>query len=456
MKSEKQINYDRINDLYMGWLNESDPFVQRKRKEDIKATISPYELLMYSIRYALPFEAFKNIFPLADLLRTLEEMQKQGKDISYITNKALVISSIEDIQALNRFIIKDTQDKIGDFRLRFEGNNIFQYGDIKGIGRKFPNACANYCELESVEQMLRLEKDYKGIPIIITIDNIGQLPLEKLDNIEKHFNVAGIRIIEKNRQIQRHQGEQSPMDLVTYRQIRKFIDDEIISKLYVSDISENVDRINIDYHLASQICAKLADKIEYDSDTRNKKPLPFTNEMINASGLKGLLTGKSICKGYSEIFRNVLSCVDIKSTVIIGKTTNGTTHAWNQIQLGNTWFNTDVTLAIENICEGKPSGDLFMPDIDFFGDRREQTFDKGKEMNGRSIEATVEIGGHAKSYGVNHKCESYISPYLTSMLIKSSKHYNESSKGIVPYVGSSVQKARATSKEFDSSVHSGH
>ena len=362
MKNGNQINYNMINDLYMGWLNESNPFMQRKRKEDIIRTISPYELLMYSVRYALPFEAFRNIFPLSDLFKTLEEMKRQGQDISYITNQPLVVSNIEDVQALNRLVISEASKEIGNFRLKFEGNNIFQYGDIKGVGKKFPNACANYCKIESVEQMLRVAKDYKGVPIIITIDNIGQLPLDKLDNIEKYFNVAGIRIIEKDRQIQRHQGEQSPINLVTYRQIRKVIDDEIINKLYVRDVSENVDRTHIDYHLASQIICKLADKIKYDSDTRNKNPLPFTNEMVNASGLMGLLTGKSICTGFSEILRNVLSCVDIKSTVIIGKTTKGTTHAWNQIQLGNTWFNTDVTFAIEDICEGKTSGDLFMSD----------------------------------------------------------------------------------------------
>ena len=43
----KEINYDLINDLYMGYVNERNPFVQRQKKEDIKSKISPYELLIY-------------------------------------------------------------------------------------------------------------------------------------------------------------------------------------------------------------------------------------------------------------------------------------------------------------------------------------------------------------------------------------------------------------------------
>ena len=31
MKNESEINYDLINDLYLSWLNEQDPFMQRKK-----------------------------------------------------------------------------------------------------------------------------------------------------------------------------------------------------------------------------------------------------------------------------------------------------------------------------------------------------------------------------------------------------------------------------------------
>ena len=41
------------------------------KKDYIKSNVSRYDLLMYSIRFALAFEHFKNTFPLSDLFETL-------------------------------------------------------------------------------------------------------------------------------------------------------------------------------------------------------------------------------------------------------------------------------------------------------------------------------------------------------------------------------------------------
>ncbi|MCI9038275.1 MAG: hypothetical protein HFJ29_00080 [Clostridia bacterium] len=40
MKTENGINYELVNRLYMEWLNEQDPFMQRKRKEELKRKVS--------------------------------------------------------------------------------------------------------------------------------------------------------------------------------------------------------------------------------------------------------------------------------------------------------------------------------------------------------------------------------------------------------------------------------
>ena len=52
---KREINYELINDLYMRWFNERDPFIQRKIKDDIIKRISPYELLIYSERFLSPY-----------------------------------------------------------------------------------------------------------------------------------------------------------------------------------------------------------------------------------------------------------------------------------------------------------------------------------------------------------------------------------------------------------------
>lgn len=462
MRTENKIDYDLINELYYKWFNERDAFVQRKRKEDIKSRFSPYEFLTYSTRNSyMPFRAFRNIFPLDDLFKTLEKMQKQGEDISHLTNQLLLIESPEDIKKLSDLAKRETPSEINDLCIIFTGNNIFTYGDIKNIGRKFSNVHVNNLSLEQIEQMAKSQKDYRGIPIIITIENMGQLSLEKLANIEKYFDIEGIKIQEKDKLGHANQGESTPLNLRTYKQIRTVVDD-IIKKVY---IDENSDKMHIDYQLTTQIIDRIAQKVEYDHEA-DEKPRN-SNESRNASGMVGLLTGKSICKGYSEILRNVLSCVDVECLAISGTDMNDDDHAWNQVKLGDRWFNIDLTYASNALRAGKTTGDLFMSDMAFYGERRRYTFEKGKTVNGKKIESTVMIGGHSpRVYGSNHQqCRGYITPYLTSLLIERSRHYDEiyrkggnsaDYKGVIPYVGSNVEKTRSIFKTLETSAHSGH
>lgn len=219
---KKEINYELINDLYMRWLNERDPFMQRKIKDDIINRISPYELLIYSSRLSSPFKAFRNIFSLNDLFETLEEMQRQCEDIKRFTNQSLLIETPEEIITVSNFARREGTSEINNFGLIFKGSNVFEFGDIKNIGEKFPYAYANNLSLGQIEQMLKSKQDYKGIPITITIDNIGKLPLGKLDDIERAFDVEGIKIVAKNRTSHSaHQGECTPLTLRAYKQIRK-------------------------------------------------------------------------------------------------------------------------------------------------------------------------------------------------------------------------------------------
>lgn len=417
---------------------------------------------MYSITFAMPFQAFRDIFPLADLFKTLEEMEKRGEDTTAITSQILLIQGIDDIQALNQFAHKGTDTKVGNFRLRFEGSNLFEFGDVKNIGKKFPYACVNYLDVEKVEQLAKEEKDYRGIPIIITIDNMGELTLEKLSAIEGKFDVAGIRIVEKDREARKYAIEQRPLSLMSYRKIRETVDNEILSKLYVTEHSS---RTTIDSQLATQIFGIIVDKIKYHSEVKSKEHTlsreEFTDLTANLSNITGLITGQTICGGYAEILRNVLSCVGIKSKTIIGETSDYGYHAWNQVQLGDTWFNADLTVARKQICEGKPTGDLFMSDVAFFGDRRNFTFEKGQQRNGISMETTVVIGGHTKVHGNNsQKCESYVPPYLTAALLQKARQYDEEYKtygkspnyqGAIPYIGSSIEKMHSSAKNIKTS-----
>lgn len=134
---KREINYELINDLYMRWLNECDPFMQRKIKDDIIKRISPYELLIYSARFSFPFEAFRNIFSLNDLFETLKEMQRQGEDIKRFTNQPLLIKTPEEIITVSNFAKREGISEINNFGLIFKGSNVFEFGTLKILERNF-------------------------------------------------------------------------------------------------------------------------------------------------------------------------------------------------------------------------------------------------------------------------------------------------------------------------------
>lgn len=463
MKNGSRTDYDFINELYMSLINEQNPFMQRKIKENIKNQVSRYDFLMYSIRFAIPFQAFRDVFPLADLFKTLEEMEKSGEDISNITNQTLLMQGVEDIQALNQFSRDEATTKVGNLRLKFQGNSLFKFGDVKKIGKKFPYSCVNFIDLESVEQMINGESNYKGVPIIITIDNMGELSLDKLSSIEKRFNVIGVRIIEKDRNAKI---EQRPISVEDYKKIRMVVDNDIINKLYVA---EHMNKTVIDAQLATQIFCLISDKVRYDKEAKGISKQMSVEEWFsyysNVSNITGLVTGKTICGGYAEILRNVLSCVGIDSKTIVGKTSSDGNHAWNQIKLGDTWFNIDLTWAAEQIRKGNPSGDLFMSDVAFFGDRRTVIFEQGQCKKGNSVEIETLVGGHTRVFNSNfEKCESYFPPYMTTALIKNARGYKDEYernskfsdyKGDVPYISSSIEKMRSYAKSIKTPTHPG-
>ena len=458
MRNER-VNYDLINELYMGWLNEEDVFIKSKKKDEIKKQISPHDLLAYSLRFALPFNAFKDILSLFELLKTIQEMDESGEDISDITNKILSVQSIEDIQALNQFVKQSSYEGLKELKVNIQGSHLFEYGDVKSIGERFPHACVNFIDLESIKQLITKEESYKGVPVIITIDNIGELPLDELNSIENKFDVIGIRIIEKGRTIRGIRTQDRPISIEEYKQIRTKIDNDYLNKLYVNKKEDN--KTFIDIQLATQIINLVVDKIEYDRDFKERTKVMTPEEWMkyysDVSNIKGIITGKVICGGYSTIIRNLLSCVGIECRTILGITYSGGKHAWNQIKIGGTWFNVDVTQASEEIRKGECSGQIFMSDDAFFGDYRKVVFNKGKVSNGESIETEAIIGGHERAIDNNSKkCNTYFPPYIITMLLREAKKYQNAYKAngrnlnqdeFIPYVGSNIEKSRSIYNE---------
>jgi transglutaminase/protease-like cytokinesis protein 3 len=82
----------------------------------------------------------------------------------------------------------------------------------------------------------------------------------------------------------------------------------------------------------------LVDHIEYDSSIS-------ADDIYNLYG--ALVRGKSVCEGYAKAFKYLMDQLDIPCVIVIGKGTNSSgkteNHAWNYVELNQTWYAIDST-----------------------------------------------------------------------------------------------------------------
>ena len=92
----------------------------------------------------------------------------------------------------------------------------------------------------------------------------------------------------------------------------------------------------------------LANMIEYDElvskamDRGGYYRDMASDDIERAKGLNGLVTGKALCSGYSNILMNILMEFGIQATYIRASGKEGS-HAWNQVCLDGVWYNCDLT-----------------------------------------------------------------------------------------------------------------
>ena len=134
---------------------------------------------------------------------------------------------------------------------------------------------------------------------------------------------------------------------------------EKVAKI-ISNIPQTIKEPDKEKKIFTYLYTKLAFLIDYDDYAASAVGLGgYEREMsetirANASNLVGgLLNGKSMCGGYSEILRNVLSEVGIDCIYIAGKgKDNLGNHAWNQVKLDGKWYNVDLTNDRDSIVDG--------------------------------------------------------------------------------------------------------
>lgn len=164
---------------------------------------------------------------------------------------------------------------------------------------------------------------------------------------------------------------------------------EIVNKVVIPP-KELKNREKIIY---AQIVNNLFEYIKYDYDAlnlmNNKDKIDFYDtksyERIAASqNMKGLLVGATVCKGFSTIINTLTLYFGIQSKSIIAVDQE---HAWNYLNLDNTWYEDDFTWYRDELAVSDIMGiDTFLAGKEPDGTRK---FDKLKH---HKIEENIELG----------------------------------------------------------------
>lgn len=96
-------------------------------------------------------------------------------------------------------------------------------------------------------------------------------------------------------------------------------------------IIENANNYNTDFEKEKYVHDTIINITDYDS-----------NEKLNQSAYSALVTGKTVCAGYTRAFQYIMNKLGIITYYITGKS-EGQNHAWNIVKLESDYYNIDLT-----------------------------------------------------------------------------------------------------------------
>lgn len=347
----------------------------------------------------------------------LKEFEKKDFTFSkFLTDKEGKLDGESFYQAYQKalfsrdFTVRDMQqlsNHINFFseKLANDSRNIY-LDDIEEFDEEYISSINHFAAGENTTLVITPEnatkligKVSKDINVQLLIRNASELSVEQLDMLSEHYNLSSIKINDPDQSLNSQQT--TPYDVETYRKCRSTID-ELLDGI---DVSENSDDPNRDKKLFGKVIKILANHMSYDYESLRKEEMasmkffeyavanyeaevsdsPDTLDILAAITREdefdesisivcrnmegGLLNGTCVCAGYTEIARNVFSCLNIPIKYIWGYNLvdqEEAAHAWNEIKLDGKWYNMDLTRARDGIVAGEEPKSLLQSDKDFY------------------------------------------------------------------------------------------
>lgn len=270
---------------------------------------------------------------------------------------------------------KNIEEDINSFRKINQDNSIIYFSDLKNF-KKINNNTDILKNSKDIYLRIRNDEEYSNYKLLkikvnliielkdlniikiaddditVQIDNISELSHERLHDLKTKYNIKKILVgqmmyitneylylldilskqynINIDNQLELEKNNEVTNDIYDIETYIKMLDkiDDIINKCKSDDVIKTINNI-FDY---------IANNVSYD-DTG------VLNTNIESQNLIGpLFNNKSVCEGYSKLFKQILSLLGIESIIVSGggsKADGG--HVWNQVKINDTWYNVDVT-----------------------------------------------------------------------------------------------------------------
>ena len=137
------------------------------------------------------------------------------------------------------------------------------------------------------------------------------------------------------------------------------VGDKLKRYIKKNKIQSDIEKVFVVYNY---IFKNISYDYEYLELDKKSKRIGFNNlstlekrKIFRTQTLEGIFTKKTVCTGFSYIFKMLLEYIGIESNICIGYFKIGrekeVPHVWNQVKIDGNWYNIDVSYGIEHYNE---------------------------------------------------------------------------------------------------------
>ena len=282
-----------------------------------------------------------------------DEYDRIKRDLKEIYNfdKKSFILYFSSVENYINFLIYIGVDNTYEDKIYLRIRNIDEYQKFQQI--------KDFRKIKIIVELSDINKlNITDLDLIIQIDKMNELPIYKLNELLKKYNIKGVLVgqipyLTKNDEylykIMSEMYNIESSKKIELEKLNKITNDIYTIDEYISIIDKFqkiLESLNIENKLDGfyKIFDYIARTVSYDNEGI------IETKIENQNLIGPVFYKKSVCEGYSKYLQQLLSLIGIDSIIVQGggKKEDGG-HVWNQVLIDGKWYNADVTAASYSI-----------------------------------------------------------------------------------------------------------